>query len=227
MYSGFAVEGRFSVLVVVVFFVFFFLIINSVSSRKYFLFTLLQVCISWSTFIILKGCLKISQLLLNLPIKFRTSPYIFLIFWRFFIFSIIVDLQCSVNFCSTAKWPSHTHTHTHTHAHIHTPCGPHTTHIPHTNHTHTHTTHLTPPGHSHLACALWGPWKPWESAPTSKPGPGMASWEPGGPHGSGQGWRRPEAPTPLKLRPGSWCCHQPAVQQPRQGSPLWHWPGHL
>ena len=33
----------------------------------------------------------------------------FIFFKRCFIFfSIIVDLQCSVNFCYTAKWPSHT-----------------------------------------------------------------------------------------------------------------------
>ena len=30
-------------------------------------------------------------------------------FFKIFIFSIIVDLQCSVNFCYTAKWPSHTY----------------------------------------------------------------------------------------------------------------------
>ena len=40
-----------------------------------------------------------------------------------FILSIIVDLQHSVNFYCTAKWPSlslsHTHTHTHTHSFSH------------------------------------------------------------------------------------------------------------
>ena len=39
------------------------------------------------------------------------------------IFFIIVDLQCSVNFFYTAKWPSHIYVHvyayTHTHTHIH------------------------------------------------------------------------------------------------------------
>ena len=37
---------------------------------------------------------------------------IFFNFLKIFIFSIMVDLQCSVNFCCTEKWPSHTHTHT-------------------------------------------------------------------------------------------------------------------
>ena len=43
----------------------------------------------------------------------------FCLFLKIFI---IVDLQCSVNFCYTEKWPSlytHTHTHTHTHSHTH------------------------------------------------------------------------------------------------------------
>ena len=32
-------------------------------------------------------------------------------FCKIFIFSIIVDLQCSVNFCCTAKGPGYTYTH--------------------------------------------------------------------------------------------------------------------
>ena len=36
-----------------------------------------------------------------------------------FIFSHIFDLECFVNFYSTAKWPSHTHTHTHIYIYIH------------------------------------------------------------------------------------------------------------
>ena len=44
---------------------------------------------------------------------------LFFKYFKIFIFSIVVDLQCSVNFYCTAKWPSHTHTHTHTHTHAH------------------------------------------------------------------------------------------------------------
>ena len=40
-------------------------------------------------------------------------------FFMIFIFSIIVDLQCSVNFYPTAQWPSHTYIYTHTHAFSH------------------------------------------------------------------------------------------------------------
>ena len=47
----------------------------------------------------------------------------FLFFGKIFIFSVIVDLQCSVNFCYTEKWLSYiyiyTHTHTHSFSHIH------------------------------------------------------------------------------------------------------------
>ena len=39
-------------------------------------------------------------------------------YFMIFIFSIIVGLQCSVNFYCIAKWPGHTHTHTHTHTYI-------------------------------------------------------------------------------------------------------------
>ena len=35
------------------------------------------------------------------------------------IFFIILDLQCSMNFRCTAKWPSYVYTHTHTHTHTH------------------------------------------------------------------------------------------------------------
>ena len=38
------------------------------------------------------------------------------IFLKKFLF--IVDLQCSINFCCTAKLPSHTHTHTYSFSHI-------------------------------------------------------------------------------------------------------------
>ena len=40
--------------------------------------------------------------------------------WLFlFYVNIVVDLQCSVKFCCTAKWPIHIHTHIHTHIYIH------------------------------------------------------------------------------------------------------------
>ena len=54
--------------------------------------------------------------------------YLRFLFLKIFYWSII-DLQCSFNFCCTAKWPRHTHTHTYiyiythiymyTHTHIH------------------------------------------------------------------------------------------------------------
>ena len=35
-----------------------------------------------------------------------------------FLYWCIIDFQCCVNFCCTAKWFSHTHTRTHTHIYI-------------------------------------------------------------------------------------------------------------
>ena len=37
----------------------------------------------------------------------------------FLNFFITVDLQCSVNFCCTTKWPSYTHTHIHIYIYTH------------------------------------------------------------------------------------------------------------
>ena len=45
---------------------------------------------------------------------------VFFFFPKTFIFSIIVDWQCSVHFCCTAKWPSHVCVYTHTYIYIHT-----------------------------------------------------------------------------------------------------------
>ena len=41
------------------------------------------------------------------------------LFFKIFIFSLIGDLQCSVNFCCIAKWPSHTYKYSFSHFILH------------------------------------------------------------------------------------------------------------
>ena len=56
-------------------------------------------------------CWALSFIYFFIPVPFI---FYFILFFKIFLFFFfaIVDLQCSVNFCCTAKWPSHTHTHT-------------------------------------------------------------------------------------------------------------------
>ena len=47
------------------------------------------------------------------PVSLTIRLFLFYFYWS------IVDWQCCVNFCCSAKWFSYTHTNTHTHTHTH------------------------------------------------------------------------------------------------------------
>ena len=51
-----------------------------------------------------------SQPLLSLSSEFMSLCFYFFNFFKIFIFPIIVALECSVNFCCTAKWPTQSYT---------------------------------------------------------------------------------------------------------------------
>ena len=52
-----------------------------------------------------------SSVIVEMVHLFSICIILLLFLYMIFIFSIIVDLLCSVNFYCTAKWTSHTHTH--------------------------------------------------------------------------------------------------------------------
>ena len=74
------------------------IIIDLILACLYLLLILLKITLHFFILGLLKKGLFFSHLIQNIGN----------IFLRF-LFFIIVDLQCSVNFCCTAKWPSHTY----------------------------------------------------------------------------------------------------------------------